>query len=156
MLETSDTSLASGSASTNHIRISRYSIKNRGLISAGANIPSSLRKVFPFSGDYHIGDGPIYIAHHHEGHTGAWQTCTTCRESVDTEDSVVMVTNEDNFEKLQNPPDYEPTTCAVCGPVIIRAQGGSSKVPNKGCVCGACSFKDLKGGLSPIGANLSR
>lgn len=85
--------------------------------------------------------------HYHEGHTGAWQTCTTCRESFDTEDYVDMATNEYNFEKLQNPPSYEPTTCAECGQVIIRAQGGYSMVPNKGFVCGACSLKDFKGFL---------
>ena len=85
--------------------------------------------------------------HSHEGHTGAWQTCTTCRESFDTEDYVEMATNESNFEKLQNPPSYEPTTCAECGQVIIRAHGGYSMVPNKGFVCGACSLKDFKGFL---------
>jgi hypothetical protein len=81
--------------------------------------------------------------HYHEGHTGAWQTCTTCRESFDTEDYVDMATNEYNFEKLQNPPRYKPTKCAECGKVIIRAHGGYSMVPNKGYVCGACSLKGI-------------
>ena len=81
--------------------------------------------------------------HYHEGHTGAWQTCKTCRESFDTEDYVDMATNEYNFEKLQNPPSYQPTKCAECGKVIIRAHGGYSMVPNKGYVCGACSFKEI-------------
>jgi hypothetical protein len=81
--------------------------------------------------------------HYHEGHTGAWQTCKTCRESFDTEDYVDMATNAYNFEKLQNPPRYEPTKCAECGKVIIRAHGGYSIVPNKGYVCGACSLKGV-------------
>jgi len=81
--------------------------------------------------------------HYHEGHTGAWQTCKTCRESFETEDYVDMATNEYNFEKLQNPPSYKPTKCAECGKVIIRAHGGYSIVPNKGYVCGACSLKGI-------------
>src|SRR2546430_9575698 len=44
-------------------------------------------------------------------------------------------------EKLQNPPSYQPTKCAECGKVIIRAHGGYSIVPNKGYVCGACSLR---------------
>ena len=36
--------------------------------------------------------------HYHEGHTGTWQTCKTCRESFDIEDYVDMATNEYNFE----------------------------------------------------------
>lgn len=81
--------------------------------------------------------------HYHEGHSGAWQTCKTCRESFDTEDFVNMATNEYNFEKLQNPPSYQPTKCAECGKVIIRAHGGYGIVPNKGYVCGACSLKGI-------------
>jgi hypothetical protein len=33
-------------------------------------------------------------------------------------------TNEYNFEKLENPPDYEPTKCSKCGVVIkLGAEG---------------------------------
>jgi len=33
-------------------------------------------------------------------------------------------TNEYNFEKLENPPDYEPTRCAKCNMVISLGEDG--------------------------------
>lgn len=36
-------------------------------------------------------------------------------------------TNEYNFEKLDNPPDYEPTHCCKCGVVIVLSEGGYSQ-----------------------------
>src|SRR5713226_2101149 len=51
--------------------------------------------------------------------------------------------NAYNFEKLQNPPSYQPTKCAECGKVIIRAHGGYSMVPNKGYDCGTCALKGI-------------
>jgi hypothetical protein len=35
-------------------------------------------------------------------------------------------TNEYNFEKLPNPPEYEPTRCADCGMVIRLGEDGHS------------------------------
>ena len=49
-------------------------------------------------------------AHHHgEGHPGKWQDCPKCRADFETEIFVGYGTNEYNFEKLPNPPAYEPT-----------------------------------------------
>jgi hypothetical protein len=35
-------------------------------------------------------------------------------------------TNEYNFEKLANPPAYEPTKCSRCGKVIVLSEEGYS------------------------------
>lgn len=83
--------------------------------------------------------------HHNEGHSGNWKTCEECRGDFDTEDYVEFATSNYNFEKLKNPPTYEATSCADCGKVIIRANGGYSLVFRKGdrepkFVCGPCSL----------------
>ena len=39
---------------------------------------------------------------------------------------VYFGTNEYNFEKLANPPTYEPTKCAECGKVIVLSEEGYS------------------------------
>ena len=64
--------------------------------------------------------------HHAEGHSGNWKDCPTCRESFATEMYVWYGTNEYNFEKLPNPPEYEPTKCAECGKVIALGTDGHS------------------------------
>lgn len=40
------------------------------------------------------------------------------RSSFGTEMYVYYGTNEYNFEKLENPPEYEPTKCAKCNRII--------------------------------------
>lgn len=66
-------------------------------------------------------------AHHYtEGHPGHWKDCPKCRNSFETEMYVWYGTNEHNFEKLQNPPKYEPTKCARCGKVIRLGEDGYS------------------------------
>jgi hypothetical protein len=53
-------------------------------------------------------------AFHHNGqHDGDWKTCQKCRENFETEMYVWHGTNEYNFEKLENPPDYEPRCVAL-------------------------------------------
>ena len=64
--------------------------------------------------------------HHTEGHSGDWKDCLKCREGFATEMSVWYGTNEFNFEKLPNPPKYEPTLCTDCGTVIQLGTGGYS------------------------------
>ena len=49
-------------------------------------------------------------------------------------------TNEHNFEKLENPPAYEPTHCGGCGRVIVLGTDGSSVGP-EGYRCEEC-FED--------------
>ena len=56
--------------------------------------------------------------HHNEGHSGKWQDCKACREGFEPEMVVYYGTNEYNFEKLQNPPEYEPSHCSICSGII--------------------------------------
>ena len=37
-------------------------------------------------------------------------------------------TNEYNFEKLKNPPEFKPTHCSKCGKIIILSDGGYSNL----------------------------
>ena len=60
--------------------------------------------------------------HDMEGHKGRWQDCAKCRQAFKTEVYVYFGTNEYNFEKLENPPAYEPTMCFKCGQVIVLAE----------------------------------
>lgn len=62
--------------------------------------------------------------HHSEGHEGTWQDCAKCRGDFETEMYVHYGTNEYNFDRLQNPPSYEPTLCHVCGRRIVLSEGG--------------------------------
>ena len=62
--------------------------------------------------------------HFHEGHEGNWKECKECREDFETEMYVRYGTNEFNFEKLANPPKYEPTRCAKCGNIIKLGEDG--------------------------------
>lgn len=65
--------------------------------------------------------------HHSEEHEGEWQDCKTCREGFETEMYVYYGTNEYNFEKLPNPPSFEPTRCADCDTIIHLGEGGYSQ-----------------------------
>ena len=66
-------------------------------------------------------------AHHHaEEHSGKWSECPKCRKDFETEIYVYYGTNEYNFEKLKNPPAYEPTTCSKCRAVIVLREDGYS------------------------------
>jgi hypothetical protein len=65
--------------------------------------------------------------HHVEGHKGDWKDCPKCRKEFETEMYVWYGTNEYNFEKLPNPPAYEPTHCSECGAVIVLGEGGYSQ-----------------------------
>jgi hypothetical protein len=69
--------------------------------------------------------------HHGEGHEGDWKDCAKCRRSFETEMYVWYGTNEFNFEKLPNPPAYEPTHCSKCGVVIVLGDGGYSRRGDK-------------------------
>lgn len=76
--------------------------------------------------------------HHTEEHPGCWTTCTRCRDEIaETEMYVWYGTNEYNFERLKNPPAYEPTRCAKCRKVIVLSQDAYT-TSGAGYVCGAC------------------
>lgn len=77
--------------------------------------------------------------HYNEQHAGDWRTCQECRESFETEMYVWYGTNEYNFEKLENPPAYEPTRCASCGRVIRLAEDGHMLAPGEGYFCMDCA-----------------
>lgn len=69
--------------------------------------------------------------HHTEEHPGRWQDCSTCRDDFETELYVHNGTNEYNFEKLLNPPKFDPTCCAKCKTVINLGEDGYSMKGNK-------------------------
>jgi hypothetical protein len=93
---------------------------------------------------YRNHDRYTLCSHHHiEGHEGRWQECARCRESIETEMYVWYGTNEYNFEKLKDPPAYEPTRCAECNRVIVLAE--ESYVYGKGGYrCARCAAKELR------------
>jgi hypothetical protein len=64
--------------------------------------------------------------HYAEEHAGKWQDCHECEAAFETEMYVYYGTNEYNFEKLENPPAYEPTRCSKCGTVIVLSEDGYS------------------------------
>lgn len=86
--------------------------------------------------------------HSGEGHKGHWKDCTKCRASFQTEMYVWYGTNEYNFEKLENPPHYEPTLCDHCGVVIKLGTDGHSIGP-KGTLCERCTHLDRYDELPP-------
>lgn len=76
--------------------------------------------------------------HHTEEHSGTWQECSKCKNDfVETELYVFHGTNEYNFEKLENPPKFEPTKCSDCGETIVLSEGGYS-VKGKQYLCTNC------------------
>lgn len=81
--------------------------------------------------------------HHAEGHAGQWKDCPQCREDIETEMYVYYGTNEYNFEKLENPPDYEPKKCSKCGVVIRLGTEGFSQIGNE-YQCEVCSAKEME------------
>lgn len=62
--------------------------------------------------------------HFNEGHERHWQDCDECRDDFNPEIYVWYGTNEHNFEKLRNPPEYEPTHCAGCNRIIRLGSDG--------------------------------
>lgn len=86
--------------------------------------------------------------HYHEEHSGDWKTCPECRESFDTEMYVYYGTNEYNFEKLENPPKYEPTQCARCNKVIALGTDGYSMLGGD-YFCARCSVIETEKRLRP-------
>jgi hypothetical protein len=52
-------------------------------------------------------------------------------------------TNEYNFAKLENPPDYEPTLCAQCGRVISLGKDGYSVLGSE-YLCETCAMAKFR------------
>ncbi|GBE06235.1 hypothetical protein BMS3Abin10_01880 [bacterium BMS3Abin10] len=76
--------------------------------------------------------------HFAEEHQGDWKDCPECRDSIETEMYVYYGTNEYNFEKLENPPEYEPTRCSKCNSIIVLSEGGYSSKGDE-YLCYECS-----------------
>jgi hypothetical protein len=83
--------------------------------------------------------------HFNEGHRGDWKDCQKCRDSFETEMYVYYGTNEYNFEKLPNPPQYEPTKCSECGKVIDLGHEGHSVLGNQ-YWCDPCTARQMQEG----------
>jgi len=75
--------------------------------------------------------------HFNEGHKRSWQDCKKCRKDIETEMYVHYGTNEFNFEKLADPPPYEPTRCGKCNRVIKLGTEAHS-ISSKGYTCSDC------------------
>jgi hypothetical protein len=73
----------------------------------------------------------ICAFHHTEGHEGDWKECSLCRQNFEPEMYAWYGTNEFNFEKLANPPSFEPTLCEGCGNRIVLAEGGYTLAKGK-------------------------
>ena len=75
--------------------------------------------------------------HHAEGHPGDWRACAVCRDDFETEIYVYYGTNEHNFVKLEDPPQYEPTRCIRCNEIIRLGEDGYS-ITSEGHICLDC------------------
>lgn len=80
-------------------------------------------------------------SHFHEKHSGDWKSCKECLQSFQTEMYVWYGTNEFNFEKLDNPPSYEPTHCSKCG-IVIKLGTDGFTISGKEYWCEACGQKE--------------
>jgi len=76
--------------------------------------------------------------HHAEEHSGTWKDCSSCRSEFETELYVYYGTNEFNFEKLENPPAYQPTRCSTCDTIIRLGEDGYS-IQGSRYLCERCS-----------------
>jgi len=79
----------------------------------------------------------ICAYHHHEEHAGSWKECLQCRGDQEPEMYAWFATNEYNFDKLKDPPRFEPTLCAGCGKRIVLSEGGYTLAKGKHW-CEAC------------------
>lgn len=75
--------------------------------------------------------------HYDNGHKGDWKTCPKCRKMAEPEMVAWFGTNEYNWEKMPDPPKFEPTRCHKCGKVIRLPEGGYSHGPD-GYTCAEC------------------
>lgn len=81
--------------------------------------------------------------HNTENHKGNWKTCKRCLNSFDTEDYVWYGTDEYNFEKLPDPPKFEPTLCGNCKHIIKRSEEEYTLLPNGQFFCEICGTKQM-------------
>jgi len=90
--------------------------------------------------------------HHNEGHRGSWKDCKRCRKAFDTEVYIWYGTNKHNFEKLANPPSFEPTLCAKCGKRINLGHDGYSQFGDDHW-CEECTSRMMEPELPPLASS---
>jgi len=98
----------------------------------------------------HRNHGRYTLCAHHaaERHSGQWKECARCPKDFATEIYVYFGTNEYNFDKLGNPPAYDPTRCSKCGVVIVLSEGGYSMLGDK-YYCEECTAARLGDAIGP-------
>ena len=74
---------------------------------------------------------------------GALAGLKKCRKGFEAEMYVWYGTNESNFEKLENPPAFEPTHCGDCGRVIHLGTDGYLMSEGK-YYCERCGNKRMR------------
>jgi len=72
----------------------------------------------------------------HQGNN--WQKCEKCKEGIETELYVWYGTNDYNFEKLKNPPPFEPKKCKNCSKTINLGVEGYLKRADGEYFCEWC------------------
>ncbi|GIW41970.1 MAG: hypothetical protein KatS3mg076_2547 [Candidatus Binatia bacterium] len=83
--------------------------------------------------------------HWAEQHEGSWKDCAECREAFETELYVWYGTNEYNFEKLENLPQFRASFCARCHRRIRLGTDGYIIRSGK-YWCEECGTRDLGAG----------
>lgn len=81
--------------------------------------------------------------HHNEGHAAHWKDGEACCNAFETEMYVWYGTNDYNFEKLPNPPAFEPTQCSKCGIVIKLGTDGFTQRGEE-YWCEECSAQEME------------
>jgi NAD-dependent SIR2 family protein deacetylase len=81
--------------------------------------------------------------HFSEEHEGNWKTCMKCRAEFGPEMVAWYGTNEYNFEKMPDPPSYQPTKCSLCGTVIKLGTDGYTRSVDE-YWCERCTAKEMK------------
>ena len=83
--------------------------------------------------------------HNTEEHKGDWKDCKKCLNDFrhELEMYVWYGTNKYNFEKLPNPPKFEPTHCSGCKKVICLPDGGYGTFCGK-YACDECTSKGFE------------
>ncbi|MBO0859152.1 MAG: hypothetical protein J2P21_11880 [Chloracidobacterium sp.] len=85
--------------------------------------------------------------HHNEEHKGDWRECKKCKADFKAELYAHYGTNEYNFVRLENPPEFESTRCANCNEVISLTEDGYSMRGGE-YICMRCSGIDFSKLLS--------
>lgn len=85
----------------------------------------------------------LCVYHFNEGHKGDWKTCKKCRTEFEPEMVVWYGTNEHNFEKMPDPPSFEPTHCSKCGVVIKLGTDGFAQSGDE-YWCENCAAKEMR------------